>query len=270
MTLDLPAIATRYCESRILAPDYEKTLLRTARNCQKFQTVNQYLKSRMASVASVTAKNDRDMLCILLRWAYEERLIDEYPRGIATIKASKEPTKAWNLEQCCTAVKHSSKYFGTTLRSGADKGMFLRCWLLVGYEVGCRWGDIWKLHHRHFDGNVLRYSQNKTGNPVFTVLTDDCMAAVNAMLARSPDGRVLGWVCNKRWAMRLMSKHLRACELSGSSKWLRRSAATHIEMEHPGQAKLFLGHKSSGMADRHYIDWAQVRQDIPRPPALLK
>lgn len=270
MLIDLPAIAARYCESRILASDYEKTLLRTARSCQQFTSVNKYLRHRLETRSSTTAKNDRDMICILLRWAYEEGLIDQYPRGIAKIKATKEPTKAWNLEQCCTAVKATSKHFGKTFRSGADLGIFLRCWLRLGYETGGRWGDLWKLRKRHFDGNVVRYSQNKTGTGIFSTLTDECMADVKAMLARSPDDRVLGWVCNKRWAMRLMRRHLDACGIGGSSKWLRRSAATQIEIDHPGQAKLFLGHKTSGMAERFYIDWAQVRRDVPRPPALLK
>jgi hypothetical protein len=88
------------------------------------------------------------------------------------------------------------------------------------------------------------------------------------MLENSPDGSVLGWVCGKRWAMRLMKKLLADCNLEGSSKWLRRSSATHVEMKQRGSAKLFLGHRTQGMADKHYIDWGQVGAAHPQPPEL--
>jgi integrase len=270
MRPDLPAIASRYCETHILAPEYEKTLLRTAKNCQRFTTVNHFLRHRLETVKPVTVKNDRAMLLILLRWAYDERLIEEYPRGIAKIKASREPTKAWTLEQCCTAVKASRGWLGMQFHNGADKGEFLECWLRLGYCTGARYSDLMNLHRKHFSGNRLYYSQNKTGNPIDAVLPDETMAAVKAMLAHSPDGRVLGWACNKRWAMRLMKKLLAECKLDGSSKWLRRSAATHLERQQKGAAKIFLGHKTSGLAERCYIDWAQVGKEIPDLPRLLE
>jgi hypothetical protein len=67
-----------------------------------------------------------------------------------------------------------------------------------------------------------------------------------------------------------MQAYLSSLRLGGSSKWLRRSGATHIEMEHPGKGRLHLGHKTHGLAERCYIDWSQVRRDIPSVPTLLK
>lgn len=270
MTSDLHAIATQYVESRILAADYEKTLLRTAKNCQRFTSVNHFLRHRLETRSSVTAKNDREMILILLRWAYDERLIDEYPRGIAKIKAERPPTRAWTLGQCCTAVKGSLAWRGKRFRSGADKGEFLECWLRLGYATGARYGDLMKLSGKHFDGNRLYWSQNKTKNPISQTLPPETMAAVNAMLAPSPDGTVLGWACKKRWAMRLMKKLLAECGLDGSSKWLRRSAATHVEQKKKGAAKIFLGHKTSGLAERNYIDWGQIQKSCPQPPRLVE
>jgi integrase len=270
MSLPLLAIATRYCECHILAVEYQKTLLRTAKNCQRFQSVNVFLRYRLETVKPITVSNDRAMLLILLRWAYDEHLIEEYPRGIAKIKASREPTRAWTLEQCWTAVKCSRNWRGISFRSGADKGDFLECWLRLGYATGARYSDLMKLSRRHLEGSRLYYSQNKTGSPINAVLDDDAMAAVNAMLARSPDGRILGWACQKRWAMRLMKRLLVECRLDGSSKWLRRSAATHVEQKQKGAARLFLGHKTNGLAERFYVDWGQVKSDIPSPPRLVE
>ena len=208
------------------------------------------------------------MLLILMRYAYEHGMLKEYPRGVASIKAPKAPTKAWTLEQCCTAVKSASQWRGKRFRNGADKGAFLECWIRLGYATGARYADIMALHRKHFSGNRLYYSQNKTGNPISAVLNDSVMACVRELLAKSPDGRVLGWVCGKRWAMRTMKKLLADCDLEGSSKWLRRSAATHVEMKQRGAAKLFLGHRTQGLADKYYVDWGQVGSDYPPPPEL--
>lgn len=270
MSPDLRVIAARYVESRILDREYEKTLLRTAENCQRFTSVNHFLRHRLETRSSVTVANDRAMLLILLRWAYDERMIAEYPRGIAKIKAERQPTRAWTVEQCCTAVKCSKKWRGKRLRSGADKGEFLECWLRLGYSTGARYSDLMKLHRKHFDGNRLYFAQNKTRNPINKVLPPETMDAVNAMLARSPDGTVLGWACKKRWAMRLMKKLLAECNLDGSSKWLRRSAATHVEKKRKGAAKVFLGHKTSGLAEKSYIDWGQIERHCPQPPRLIE
>jgi integrase len=119
------------------------------------------------------------------------------------------------------------------------------------------------------DGAV-RWSQHKTGDPHVRPLSPACMAAVREMLAHSPDGRILGWAMQANSARRRMRRYLRSLGLSGSSKWLRRSGATHIEMDAPGKGRLHLGHRTHGLAERCYIDWSQVRKDIPQVPSLLR
>jgi len=267
---NLPAIVSRYCESHILDPEYEKNLRRTAKTCQRFTSVNHFLRHRLETVKPITVRNDRNMLLILLRWAYDERLIPEYPRGIAKIKVSRDATRAWTIDQCCTAVKQSRRWRGKRFASGADKGLFLECWLRLGYVTGARYSDLMRLHRKHLVGNRLYYSQRKTGNPIDALLPEEVMESVHAMLADSPDGRILGWVCKKRWAMRTMKKLLAECKLEGSSKWLRRSAATHVESQQSGAARVFLGHKTNGLAEKFYVDWGQVGRGIPQPPRLVK
>lgn len=67
-----------------------------------------------------------------------------------------------------------------------------------------------------------------------------------------------------------MRKFLLREKLGGSSKWLRRSSATHIEMQNPGKGRIHLGHRTIGLAEKSYIDWTQVRRDVPQAPRLLK
>jgi hypothetical protein len=122
----------------------------------------------------------------------------------------------------------------------------------------------------HFHGDTLWWTQHKTGEPIPKVLSKPCLDAVNAMLALSTDGTVLAWAATASGGAKQMRKFLRLQRLGGSSKWLRRSGATHIEMEHPGKGRLHLGHLTMGLAEKCYIDWTQVRRDIPRTPTLLE
>ena len=153
--------------------------------------------------------------------------------------------------------------------TGVELGLFLRCWLLLGYETGARHGDLWAMEADNFEQDTCRWTQHKTGDPIVKTLTPACVEAVQSLLAQSRDGRVLGGVMHPSSARRCMRKYLRSLSLAGSSKWLRRSGCTHVEMQHPGKGRLHLGHRTVGLAERAYIDWSQVRKDIPAPPALL-
>jgi len=68
--------------------------------------------------------------------------------------------------------------------------------------------------------------------------------------------------------MRMMRELLDEVGLDGSSKWLRRSGATHCEMERPGAGRMHLGHRSPGLFETNYADWSQLRQNTPRTPEI--
>lgn len=255
-----------------MSRDYENTVNRVARDCKSLtvDAYNRYLKRRLGQVASVTVQHERVVLLSLWRFAYETSLVDEMPRGIVKIKTSKKPIRAWTVEQCCTAVKATFQLDEKRMKSGASMGLFFRCWLLLGYETGARMSDLWRFKAYDLDGSTIHWTQGKTGRPVSKLLTPACVKAVQAMLAQSPDGRILGWACGQDHSCTLLKQFLRGLGLEGTSKWLRRSGATHIEMEHPGRGKLHLGHATVGLAEKHYIDWSQVRRDIPCTPTLLE
>jgi hypothetical protein len=120
----------------------------------------------------------------------------------------------------------------------------------------------------HLDGDVLAWTQSKTGDPLTRPLTPACLAAIDAMLAGSTDGRILGWAVGDRQAQRLMRTLLDRLGLGGSSKWLRRSGATHCEMERAGAGRLHLGHRSPALFESAYADWSQLRKNTPRTPSL--
>ena len=266
----LPNLAKKYLACRSVSRQHEKNVIRVAAKCRELSAdaVNAYLKARMKRISTVTAKTERTILLCIWRWAYDTSLVDLPPRGVMKVKVSRKPTKAWTEEQCRLLLERTQSMRGV-LRSGAKLGSFLRCWILLGYEAGARRGDLFSLRAEDFDGDTLRWTQHKTGDPINKVLTKACVEAVSEMLAASPDGTVLGWACGARQQMRIMRQFLDATGVGGTSKWLRRSGATHIEIREPGKARHHLGHRSLDLAAKAYIDWSQVRRETPRTPELV-
>ena len=268
--LNFLVLAEDYLGARSVCAKHAASVRALASRCQHLSTdfVNQYLKSRLESLSSVTVANERRLIMTVWKWAWETGRVDDPPRGVMRIQQRPKPIRAWTLGELGLVSAATAKSCGIKMRCGADRGDFLHCWILLGYETGARWGDLWKMKADDLQGNVIRWQTNKTGECQHRPLTESCMKAIEAMLKKSPDGRILGWVCNKRYAMALMKRHLNDCGLDGSSKWLRRSGATHVEQFSPGKAKVFLGHRSPGMADRHYIDHSQLRRDDVVVPGI--
>jgi integrase len=265
-------LAERYLSERAVSRLYSHSLRRLARNLGELSapSCNRYLKQRLEVVSSVTVSYERAMLMVLWNYAVDRGLVKSIPRGIVKIKAHRPPTRAWTLEQCCTAVKGTFSLDEKRLRSGCPVGLFLRCWLLLGYESGARRGDLWRMTAGNFSGDTLWWTQHKTGDPLPKLLSQPCVDAVKQMLSLSTDRTVLAWAITASGGNKVMFAYLKSLNIGGSSKWLRRSSATHIEMLHPGKGRLHLGHRTMGLAERAYIDWTQVRRDIPQPPQLIE
>lgn len=264
-------IAKAYLAERIVSKHYAENVERIALRCCEVSVrrVNEYLRSISTEKSSTTVRSERTILLTLYRYAYETGMIDEAPRGVMKIKARKNPTKAWTVEQLRELVAATKKHDGQRLRSGADLGKFLRCWVLLAYECGARFGDVMSFTRKNITDDALAWTQSKTGDPLTRPLTPACLTAIDEMLEASPYGRILGWVCKPRQAQRLMRSLLDSVGLGGSSKWLRRSGATHCEMETPGAGRLHLGHRSPALFEQAYCDWSQLRQRTPKTPALV-
>ena len=270
--ITFPDICDRYLAERVVCKLYAHNLRRLCRSCPTISTnaINAYLRRRLEDRSTVTVRSERVMLLSLWKSAYEAGHVDEAPRGIMRVKARRAPTKAWTVEQLQAVIAATHNYDGVRLRSGADKGAFLRAWVLLGYECGARHGDLWRFTGERLDGDAIGWMQSKTGDAIVRLLSQPCLDACREMLKASPDGRILGWACKPRQAMRQMRAFLDATGVGGTSKWLRRSGATHCEMEKPGAGRMHLGHRSVGLFEQAYADWTQLRKNTPRAPQLVR
>ena len=266
------SIAKRYLSSRICCEQYAMQIERLAKSVRAFtaQAVNSHLRARLESLSPSSVANERRVLLTLWRWAWEEGLVDTAPRGVMRVRVPQRPVRAWTMAQCQALVKGAEKFSGRTLRNGADLGDFLACWALLAYETGARYGDIFSWTESNVCAQSISWSTSKTGVACVRPISAKAASLVQKMLAGSPDGRIVGWVCCRRQSFKFMRQMLIANGLgAGSSKWLRRSAATHVEMTRPGKAQAFLAHKTPGLAARHYLDQSQLVTSEAGPPPLF-
>ena len=264
-------IAPLYLAQRTVSPKYSTHVIAIAKRAGTLAAdrLNAYIKRRAEQVSGITARHERTICLSLWRWAYDAGHVDVAPRGILKMRARRKPTKAWTVEQIRSIIAACDTQRGRTLRSGADKGEFLRAWVLLAYETGARMGDVHAFTGDHLQGDTLAWTQSKTGDPLTRTLSPACVEAAQAMLAKSPDGTIIGWACGSRQALQHMRGLLKSCGLDGSSKWLRRSGATHCEMAQPGAGRLHLGHRSPALFEQAYCDWSQLRTRTPKPPAIV-
>jgi integrase len=267
-----PQVADYYLSQRAVSRHYERVVRNIAGGVGRLSVdrINEYLKEMLERRSTLTVRTHRSVLLSLWRHAYDRGLVKEAPRGVMRVKARRAPTRAWTQEQLRQLLEATAAYTGRRSWSGVDVGLWLRTWILLGYESGSRFGDLHSFRREHLDGNVLRWTQSKTGDPITRTLSAACVACCHQMLAASPDGRILGWVCSRRQAGRRFREFLDDCGIPGTSKFLRRSGATHIEIASPGKASLHLGHRTPTLAAQAYIDWGQVRQRAPQTPQLME
>ena len=232
------------------------------------KAINSHILARSKSVSPVTVSNERRMLLTLWRWAWEEGLVTDPPRGVMRVRAPLKPVEAWSLADCSELVKGSRRLLKKRLRNGASLGVFLQTWVVLAYETGARYGDIFQWTRDNFRGDSVAWVTSKTGVVCVRALSARAMKLVRAMLKKSPDGTVLRWVCCRRQSFKFMRQLIQSSLRKGSGKWLRRSAATHIEMQEPGKAQWFLAHKTPGLAARHYLDQSQLAGSSSRPPRI--
>ena len=194
--------------------------------------------------------------------------IDEPPRGIMRVMSRPQQVRAWTEAQLMKLMRQAERTAGY-LRTGFEISWMLTSWIYLGYETGARLGDLWAMRYSHIEGDTIRWRMSKTGDPMYRILSRSCLESIRS-LKYKPNDLILGRCCTPATAARHMRALCKECRLPGSGKWLRRSGATHVEMEAPGTGRKFLGHRSHHIADRYYLDRGQIQRDAVQVKSIFR
>jgi len=220
-----------------------------------------------ARLSRITIKSYRRGLLILWRWAFLEKHVTYAPLGVKPIKAALPVPRGWNAPTVNLFIRHARNVKGC-YRCGIFRADYLDALARTKWDSGLRLGDLMRLKLSDIDvdgrGAIV---QKKTGNPITFRLRPSTLKAIAAIRPESRQ-RIFGGVVSRQKLFHLVRQVCKEAGLQGSLKSIRKGAASAVERDYPGQAGKFLGHKTPGLAEKHYIDPSIVQRESPTPPPL--
>ncbi|QDV77698.1 hypothetical protein K2D_12990 [Planctomycetes bacterium K2D] len=220
-------------------------------------TVNAWIADhvRTSGASLKTQKAYRANVLNAWRTAYLGGLVSLPPGIIAPITLPVAPPRAWNLDE-----------LRRLRQSCADivEGAWAAALIELTWSTGLRRCDAYAFSTKQMDSTgVYRLVQQKTCHAHACYVSADARRAMDEVGGRlEPLGR--------EKASRIFRELRAAAGLEiGTARWLRRSAASYVERERPGQGVAFLGHKAQGVAARHYFDPAITASFVRGPSPRL-
>lgn len=225
-----------------------------------------------AGIARKTASNQRRAILSLWREAHR-RGIAPLLGEVRRVRVATPIPEAWRQDEIRKLLRAARSIRGR-FRCGVPRRLLLVALILTGYYTGLRPSDLLALRVADVvrvngsagaNGSRRIVRQSKTGELIDLPLPADCLRAIQAT---RPESRDLLFPLTREVLCDWFRRVCRAAGVRGTPKWLRRTGATHCEIQQPGSAMRYLGHRTPGLAYKHYVDPRQVGADKPVPPSL--
>jgi len=231
--------------------------------------INQWIiQLQESKLAPETISNRRRTIKTLWQAAFIARYVSEPPLRLRRVRVPQRIPFAWSHGQLSQLLAVIETLEGRLFRHGVECAVFWRAWVLTAYYSGLRPCDLLQIRFDQISetGRVV-IIQQKTGNSVKCCLPPECLKAIEA--SRPPNRR---YVFRDLISPGRLQKGFRAivrkAKLRGSAKTLRATGATYCEDQTPGSAMKFLGHRTPGLAYKHYVDPRLLREKVVGPPAI--
>lgn len=274
-------LAETYCLARDLAPASQERLFITARKFAAWKPsatiadlqpdiVNRWLAYLLDSgLGRRTIRGHRTNLLCLWAEAYP-KLTTTPPLGVRKIKVPARPPEALWPHEVQRLVDAARTLPGRFRKTKLSRALYWESFVRFSFNTALRLDDTLSLE-RHMiwpDGSLV-IVQRKTGQEHRVQLLPSTLEAIDRSMADQPNRRRIWPLWGTRWSFYQHYRRLAAAaDVRGTSKWLRRSSATALERMHPGAAMSHLGHKTPGLAYRHYVDPRMLQFNRPLPPEL--
>jgi integrase len=213
-----------------------------------------------------TVASKRASLLALWRFAFDEQMLDELPHRIMAVRIPEKEPQGWTEEElrrilaAINAMKPGKCDRYRTLPGGVDRSKFFRAFALAYLSTGLRFSAGLSIKRRDVRPDrtfTVRYYEQKTWVEQPKQYSLEAWAAIQALGEHEycfPYGRTKAQARRLRfwWKRILRSAGLDDSRGTGAQQ-LRRTAASHKELQQPGTATNFLGHKTPGLAKKSYI-----------------
>ena len=197
-----------------------------------------YIESR--GVKPETLRSYRSAIVSIWNAAFQLELVGNPPAGLRKISRGNRVPMAWTHEEICKLLYHACD------DPYAD---WINCVVQCTWSTGLRLCDIYQIHlDLVVEDSIVRLRQTKTGNLHTTHLSRDAFSSLESIGGRLP---ILGRSTVAKIFRRIIADSIIS---QGTQRVLRRSAASYVEAERPGEGSRFLGHANGSTAHKHYID----------------
>lgn len=201
-----------------------------------------------------TVKSRRTGLMMLLRRAIRMRLINNVdPHDVRSVFCPRLNNDGYDVEQMRRLVAVASQLKGVNPRTKIPRKIYWPAALRVLWDLGLRSGDILRLKVEHFKATgVIWAREQKTGKHRWRPLHPSTTAMLVECIAVDPDRERIFPGLSSRAFWRAFREVARAANLGGTSKYIRRGAASEVDREHPGMGARFLNHSDPQIFEEHY------------------
>lgn len=218
-------------------------------------------------LARSTVKGYRRGLLILWRFALEQGIVQVGPARLRRIKVPQTLPVAWTAKEV-KALAFAAARLPGRLKTGLPRGAFCLALIMVAWDSGLRLRDLLRLRWSDFDRRGAgALVQAKTGSPVMFQLSAGSLTALEG-IRRPKRDLVFGGVASRKAVYLAMRMAAEEAGLTGGTRKIRKSGATAVECDLPGGAMGYLGHRTHGLAERHYIDPRLVQKKRQSPPPI--
>lgn len=228
--------------------------------------IDAYLTDALTHLSASTVHRHRRMLGLLMRFAYDEGLLNvsTVPRQLRRVKVPPPRPVAWTHAEIAKLIATAESLPRGTKHCAY--ATLMPAWILAAYDTGLRTEDLRALRWDAIRGNHACISQSKTGEPHVVAVSDRTLRAIHHLPRNGPS--VFGGLISGVQIIRIMRRAVKQAGLTGSTKYLRRSGATYCEMSGLDSSG-HLGHRSPGMK-KYYVDRLLVAhsREVRPPPAL--
>ncbi len=205
-----------------------------------------------------------ERLRAFLRFCERRKWIESNPAlDLKAPKVPDKPTLPFSREDMLKILAAIEKYAD---RAGNGNAQLLRAFILILRYSGMRIGDAVQCGPERMDGNKLFLYTQKTRVPVWCVLPDFAIQALEAAPKRS--NRFFFWTGNSKlhsvvgkWQRRL-STLFRLAGVRGHAHMFRDTFAVELLLAGVplDRVSILLGHGSVRITERHYSPWTRSRQ----------
>ncbi|HEY1598959.1 MAG TPA: hypothetical protein VGG64_05120, partial [Pirellulales bacterium] len=250
-------------------------------------TVNQFLLDNLtAGKSPYTVKARRTGLLVLLRRAIRLGLVQDVDvRDVRTVHCPALRIDGYSQNDLTRLVEQAAKMKGVVRKTGISKSIFFASAILTQWNLGIRIGDLTRIAVRDFDPRGFFWvMESKTGKGRSRILQSATRGAIAACIAVNPHRQLIWPGLVARSLYRAVSTIAKDAGLPGTSRWIRRGAASLVENQKAGSAWKFLNHSVPTLFENHYrverlvdpnpiappeVAFPEALADHPQPPIAI-